>query len=98
VLDALTADDFRPHIGATFQLTPPDGEPIPSELVEAEERSATDVPRQPFSLLFRAPAGTTAEQGTFRVEREGADALELFLVPVGPAAGGEGMLYEAIFG
>jgi hypothetical protein len=97
MLDALTADDFRRHVGATYQLTPTDGEPVPAELVEVTDHHVPDAPRAGFSLLFHAAAASAA-QGTFRIEREGADALELFMVPVGPDEGGEGMRYEAVFG
>jgi hypothetical protein len=101
MLDSLTAEHFRPRIGETYRLVPLDAEagaPVETELVSVTDLTAYDEsPRQPFDVIFRAPAGTDLGQGTFRVEHATADALELFVVPIGPGPEGEGTLYQAIF-
>lgn len=98
MLDALTSDDFRPHIGTAFQLAPAEGEPFASELTAVDDGPAPEEGRASFSLVFSAPPDAIADQGTYRVEREGAEALDLFLVPIGPAEEGGPMRYEAVFG
>jgi hypothetical protein len=50
--------------------------------------------KDPFSLLFRAPADCGLPQQIYRLEHHAFDGLELFLVPLGPDSGG--MLYEAV--
>ena len=99
MLDALTADDFRPHIGAAFRLTPAEGEAFVAVLATVTDYAVSaGAPRPPFALAFRAPADTACGQGMYRVERDGADPLEIFLVPIGPDPESDGMLYEASFG
>jgi hypothetical protein len=98
MLESLTADDFRPHLGDTYRLVPADGDAVEATLVEVTEHpSPPDATRTAFDIVFRAPATTTPEQGMFRVEREGADALDIFMVPVGRGSE-DGMLYQAVFG
>lgn len=51
--------------------------------------------RQSFSVIFRSEPGPQFEQQIVRVRHDSLEALELFLVPLGPA--GDGMDYEAVF-
>jgi len=48
--------------------------------------------RTPFSLEFRTDTQVASPQGIYRVEHDGADPLDIFLVSIGPGR------LEAIFG
>jgi hypothetical protein len=50
----------------------------------------------PFSIVFRGPADPVFPQRIYRVEHAALDAMDVFLVPIGPDA--VGMRYEAVFG
>ena len=106
-LEALTAADFRDVLGTRFLLTasPPDGDtPVTfqAELVNVTEHpnGNPDVSRAPFSLLFHGPLQPVLPQGIYRLEQERFGAVELFIVPVGPAGPAEApaMRYEVVFG
>lgn len=98
MLEALTANDFKPHVGEAYRLVPTEGEPVEAVLatVMDYERGLPEG-RSPFTVTFRAPPGTALPQGMFRVEHERAEPLDLFIVPIGPDADAAGMLYEAVF-
>ena len=51
--------------------------------------------REPFSVVFRAPATPVLAQMIRRLEHPELGAFELFLVPIGPDD--VGMRYEAVF-
>jgi len=101
-LETLSAAAFDAHLATVFRLQT-DGEPLPLELVEVQRARYADDPaavgpngrREPFSLHFRGPRSPFAPQGTRRLEHDALGTLELFLVPLGPDAGG--MRYEAVF-
>jgi hypothetical protein len=97
MIESLTAKDFEPHTGDNYRLVPADGAPV--DVVLASVTAAGEAPadhRAPFSLEFRAPLTSTLGQGSYRVEHGSSEAIELFLVPIGPDA--DGMLYQAVFG
>jgi len=101
MLDKLTPADFQPRVDQTFRLAPDGGEPFDAVLTEVVEHGGEPgegLRAAPFSVFFTAPTGTTAPQGTFRVEHDDLDTLELFLVPVQQDAAGEGVPYQAVFG
>lgn len=80
-------DTFRAQVpGGTMDLT----------LCEAVGLPPRPHGRQPFSLLFRSPDGTSVPQAGYPVEHPGLGEFDLFVVPLGPDAGG--MRYEAVFG
>lgn len=93
----LSFDVFRPRLGETFRMQADDQRRIDVELVEATPLGgAKTSPRgQAFSLVFRAPGGELVPQRIYRVEHDELGAHDIFLVPIGPDAGG--MRYEAIF-
>ena len=109
-LETLTAADFRGHQGTRFRLTAgPHGGPggaIDTELAEVTEypARASGAVRAPFAVLFLGPLQPVMPQGIYRLEHDQLGALELFIVPVGPAepsAPGQAataMRYEAVFG
>lgn len=100
MLDQLTPADFNPRIGEVFRLAPEEGDAVDAVLTEVTEQGAApgEGQRAPFSVLFTAPAGSTAPQGTFTVDNDGLGSLELFLVPVQHDAAADGVPYEAVFG
>jgi hypothetical protein len=98
----LRSDTFAPHVGDTFQLTPPEGEPFEAVLTECEvtrygdhEKWLESIGRVPFSLVFRAPGGELVPQANFELRHDGLGDFALFLVPLGPGPEG-GMRYEAV--
>jgi hypothetical protein len=97
MLDALTHESFRPHVGTPFRVEYAPAASAALTLVEVTVLGggAGAARRQPFSLLFRGPRAPVLPQRIYRLEHEGMGALELFIVPIGPD--GEGMRYEAIF-
>jgi hypothetical protein len=50
----------------------------------------------PFSIVFRGPPEPVFPQRIYRVEHAALDAMDVFLVPIGPDE--VGMRYEAVFG
>lgn len=111
-LEALTAADFRDVLGTRFLLTasPPDGGPrvsFQAELANVTEdaNGNPEASRAPFSLLFHGPLDPVLPQGIYRLEQERFGAIELFIVPIGPAepagsaepAKALAMRYEAVF-
>jgi hypothetical protein len=97
MLEALTHESFRPHVGTAFRVEYAPAASATLTLVEVTVLGggAGAARRQPFSLLFRGPREPVLPQRIYRLEHEGMGALELFIVPIGPD--GEGMRYEAIF-
>jgi hypothetical protein len=97
MLDRLTHEDFAGLVGDRFRLVAGPEAALEVELIEATAlRAAAEAPRrQPFSLVFRAPASVVLPQRIYRVEHARFGALDLFLVPIGPDA--QGMRYEAVF-
>ncbi|HKP53594.1 MAG TPA: hypothetical protein VJ183_13195 [Chloroflexia bacterium] len=105
MLETLTAQTFSPYVGETFRLIL-DGEPqVNMELVSVTEtnfpaaaRGTVDpLRRMSFSLLFLEHDHPSAylPQRIYHFEHEQLGAMDLFLVPLGPVAGG--MRYEVIF-
>jgi hypothetical protein len=93
-------DSFARHLGETFVLRPPEGDPVEVELLEAAAlpgRQTNDeaIRRDPFSLLFRASGASSLPQQVYRVEHSALGELDIFLVPIGPDE--VGMRFEAIF-
>jgi len=98
VLESLTQERFRPHVGTPFRVEYAPAASATLTLVEVAVLGgggAAAARRQPFSLLFRGPRTPVLPQRIYRLEHEGMGALELFIVPLGPD--GDGLGYEAIF-
>jgi hypothetical protein len=99
----LVSETFAGHIGERFDIAPADGDPFAATLSRCDltpvgdpadwiERSG----RVPFSLLFLAEPGVTAQQQIFELRHAKLGSFSLFLVPLGP--GDQGMRYEAVIG
>ena len=93
-LGALTAETFAPLQGDRFLLTPGDSPAFEVELVEVTT-SLQGASRTQFSLLFRGGPDPPLPQRIYRIEHDDLGAIEIFLVPLGPDAGGQ--RYEAVF-
>jgi hypothetical protein len=98
MLDKLQSSDFLPNLHGRFRVLSDGVEPIELELTRVTEIRQKSRPeaRAPFSLIFLGPSSQQyLIQHTYRLEHERMGALDLFLVPLGPAEGR--MQYEAIF-
>ena len=90
----LTLTDFEPHKGESFWLRATDRE-LALELIEIRNLGDSGRKGGAFSLLFRAPKGPFLPQAIYPIDHPALGTLELFIVPIGPTAGGNG--YEIIF-
>lgn len=85
-MDQLTADDFAPFIGKLFQA---EGYPQQLTLVRLDTRVPPNweaMPRKPFSLLLRGPAGPVVPEGLHRITVDGTCRFDLYLVPIQTSA------------
>ena len=93
-LATLKLDDFTARIDAVFEMQISGGV-VPLKLVKADPAGASGREGGGFSLLFAAPAGTSLPQAIYPIHHPALGVMEIFLVPIGPVAGGSG--YQAIF-
>ena len=93
-LATLCIDDFVPHLNAVFDMQLPGG-PVPLKLTEAVSAGQSPRAGGAFSLLFVAPAGPWQKQAIYPVQHPVLGTMEIFLVPIGPMASGNG--YQAVF-
>lgn len=96
-LSGITAADFEPLAGSSFDLAGADGDgsPVALRLVSVERQAGASVGREPFSLNFEGPRTTLLAQGVHCLAHEGLGQVELFLVPVGATE--TTYQYEAVF-
>lgn len=85
--------DFEEIVGDPVSLEA--GELTVEASVQEVGRLPSHGDRQSFSVIFRSERGPQLEQQIVRVRHERLGALDLFLVPLGPA--GAGTDYEAVF-
>ena len=85
-LRTATHSDFEPCLNQPFRL----GDEVELRLVQVELRGHA-AQRQAFSLIFEGGPDPPLAQAVHHLEHETLGALELFLVPLGPAR------YEAVF-
>jgi hypothetical protein len=90
----LTADDFEPRIEDDFRVSTPAGD-VSLRLVEVRRLGKAVRPGDAFSLTFLSPPGPFLPQAIYPLLHPAFEALELFLVPLGPKDGGNS--YEAVF-
>lgn len=91
----VTIDHFVPLRGMFFDIQTSDGA-VPLTLNKVEAAGSTGRAGGAFSLLFVAPKGPWLPQATYPVKHPTLGTMEIFLVPIGPLAEGNG--YQAIFG
>ena len=90
----LTAADFEPRIEDDFRVPTPAGD-VSLRLVEVRRLGKALRQGDAFSLMFLSPPGPFLPQAIYSLLHPGFEALDLFLVPIGPKDGGNG--YEAVF-
>jgi hypothetical protein len=93
-LAALSIGDFTPHLEAPFDMQTAGGG-VPLKLAKVDPAGDSGRKGGAFSLIFVAPKGPWLPQGMYPVQHPVLGTMEIFLVPIGPASGGNG--YQAIF-
>ena len=101
-LSDLTVTRLAPLVGSTFSVALAAPWDLRLELAEvaalSPQTTFTGAFRAPFRLIFHGPAQPVHPQATLPLEHPELGRVEIFLVPIGPAAPGMGgMRYEAIF-
>ena len=93
-IDRFNKNAFADHLGKRFLV----GDEPASIEIELVEITRLDAPEpRPFSLTFRGPLAPLLPQSIHRLEVEGAEPFDLFLVPLGPDRERAHQLYEAVF-
>lgn len=85
---------FSERLNTKFRTRLADSREAEFELIQVEDRAAPSG-YECFSLLFRAPRDTPAEQRIYRLDHEQMSATEIFLVPIRDEA--NGIIFEAVF-
>ena len=93
-LAALAIGDFTPLQDAVFELKAAN-DAVQLKLVKVEPAGDSGRAGGAFSLMFAAPKGTMLPQSIYPVTHPALGVMEIFLVPAGPASGGNG--YYATF-
>ena len=94
---------FTPLVGDTFRIQSDTDETVTLELVEAAGRAGggeSPPDTRNFAIVFQdhqATVDSHVPQSVYRLEHHELGALDLFLVPIGPGPGGQGIRYEAVF-
>lgn len=98
MLENFTIETFSEHLGGTFNIRPDDTGQVDVELISATGLGGStgeEMPRQPFSIVFRGPGDVLLPQRIYRMQHDKIGSFELFLVPIGPDE--KGLRYEAVF-
>ena len=85
-MDQLTADDFAPFVGKVFLAEGYAQELVLVELDTHVPLGWEAIPRKPFSLLLRGPAGAVVPEGMHRMTAGGTRVFDLYLVPIRTAS------------
>ena len=93
-LATLRIEDFAPHCDGDFEMLTSSGV-VPLKLTKVAPAGASGRAGGAFSLLFVAPEGPWLPQAIYPISHPAFGTMEIFLVPVGPASGGNG--YHATF-
>lgn len=93
-LATLRIDDFAAYRDTAFDMQTSAGV-VPLRLVKVDHVGESGRPGGAFSLLFATPQGPPQPQSIYPVVHPSLGTMEIFLVPIGPLAGGNG--YQAIF-
>ena len=95
MLEDFSVATFKDRLGETFCLRHESGETLDLVLIDTRGLPSHSDGREPFSVVFRAPATPVLDQMIRRLQHPELGAFELFLVPIGPDD--VGMRYEAVF-
>jgi len=91
----LNHSDFQAilHEQGTLSI---DGMTLPATITEVDiSQRHGDAQREPFSVILITETEHSHGQAIYALQHERLGSVELFLVPLGPKAGG--MSYEAVF-
>jgi hypothetical protein len=92
----LTINHFSPYLNQPFDVVVDENHTVPFELIEVTPlQNTANQPRNPFSLLWRAPKSYIFPQGTYIFRHPVLGNLDIFIVPVGVDT--TGVRYEAVF-
>ena len=97
MLDKLRSVDFVPLLHQMFRVQLNGTAPLDLELISVTELGAPYGAgrRAPYSLIFLGPVSADyLRQDIYHLENGKMEAIDLFIVPLGPAQGR--MQYEAI--
>ena len=97
VAEKLTCEDFEPHLGSGFTIVDEDVPQLTLTLIEAKQLKPMqniELPRQPFALLFEAPA-PLLPQRIYNFSHDAMGQREIFIVPIAKVE--NGFQYEAVF-
>jgi len=92
--EQLTLAAFQENLGAEFRVLRPEAKPVTLNLIDVRVGQCTPNQEQ-FSVSFAGPADSGLGQGSFRLEHERMDVIDLFLVPIGRDR--NQIQYEAVF-
>ena len=93
-LAALRIEDFSALAGAGFELRA-DAGVVPLKLAKVDPAGNSGRPGGAFSLIFVAAQGPWLPQAIYPLAHPALGVIEMFLVPVGSAFGGNA--YQAVF-
>jgi hypothetical protein len=94
MLKDLFVSDFEPLIESDFRLWAANEE-LTLRLAEVRRLGQALREEGAFSLLFVSPPGPFLQQGMYPLTHADLGTLDIFIVPIGALASGNG--YEAVF-
>jgi len=86
----LTLKFFESLAGKTFAVQPA-GTLHLASVTPGRQQPGYEI----FSLIFHGPASSVLPQGSYNLQAEGIEPMDIFLVPIGPVGGQ--MQYQALF-
>lgn len=96
MLQDLSHSSFEEQLNTPFRIHFGGETPLEVVLYEVRLHEPHGGPRtQPYSVYFRGPRQPVLPQAIYRMEHDRVEAMDLFLVPIGPDE--KGMRYEAVF-
>ena len=93
MLENMTAASFSEHLNTKFRVSLP-LDAVELELIKIDDLGVTSR-QERFSLIFRGPLDRALLQGTYTMEHNKLEVIELFIVPI--AQDEDGIRYEAAF-
>lgn len=92
--EALTLDDFSPHVGEVFAIV---GREDRLTLASVEPgRAPGGAARQPFILFFRSPRARMLPEGLYEFESAAGRRFDLYVMPIITPPGDQ-QDYQVIF-
>lgn len=94
-MTGLTHDQFADKLGTTYQVAPGAGGAVALTLRAFEPLTDSGRPGGSFRLEFVGPSAPYLPQAIYSFVEDGAEPIDIFIVPVAAEAGG--LVYEAVF-